>query len=564
MDSRLRTSFSNDLRIYNQFNDYIKRSMPKSKFDLSHDVKTAFNLGSLVPFLCLETLPNDRFKISSDIFLRFAPLVLPIMHRLEVCVDYFYVPNRILWDRWEDFISMKDDTLENPYIRIDQNDFEVPTDTAWRLHHYLGYPCPLNDGSVALFREEINVLPIAGYYKIWNDFYRNDQIQEEIFISLQSGDSGLNVDQGFFEDGGTPSQNPDVINYNLALINKNWNRDYFTAALPEAQAGDEVLIPLITSNRDLPFMPPNVDFGGPTRWRKYTDGTDNVSGDFDYAVNPAGGRSTRIDITDFVYLDIQETAGTIRELRYASQMQQFLERLNKVGDKYRDYIIGFFGNDPMPMNIDEAVYLGGWKAPVQISEVLNVVDIPSTTNALGDYAGFASSVKNGKNIEFGTPEHGHIYGIISVTPRSSYFQGEHRMWQRKEPMDYALPEFAMIGDQEILNRELKYQWDPLFTDQNDQTFGYIERYAEYKYHLDQYMGPMVREFRDFHLGRTFGEAANTPTLDALFVQCIPREYDVFVGVDEDQRGYDPTTFAYIYNNITAERVLPKVAITGKI
>ena len=499
-----------------QFDERQDRRLPHNTFDLSHDHKTTFKMGWLTPFLTLETLPGDRFTIDHEVMCRFAPLVLPIMHRVEMSLHYFYVPNRILWPSplgWEEFIAGNEQDLLWANVSVDNINRNS-------LNQYMGVPL---DNFFISQPTAVNALPFAAYAKIFDEFYRNPQIQDARFKPLQAGTN--NADYGTMVN-----QDP---------FKRNWNRDYFTSALPEAQFGEDILVPIV-----------GEDNLGPRQWRKVTDGTVPS----DAAVRTVGGGSESGTSGDEIYLDIQETSASMREFRLGAMLQEWMERLNRTGTRYRDFMKGFFSVDPSPQRIDDPEYIGGSKGRIVISDVLSTAQTIDSgddiTSPVGAYSGQAIALQNGNKLNYTTPEHGYIIGIINIQPRSSYFNGMPRHMQRRTHLDYAFPQFAQIGDQEILNKEVYYDWDPTNQAANDEIFGYIPRYSEYRYQNDIISGQMRDELQDFHLGRAFED---TQVLNESFIECTPRVSDVFI----TPTSTDHEVYCHIWNKIMVNRSLPK-------
>lgn len=551
---------SNQARNFSQFAsqpDNFKRK--KNLFDLSHDHKTTFSMGQLIPFLTVETLPGDDFRIDYEILCRFAPLYLPIMHRCDMTINYFYVPWRIIWSDWSKYITQSEDLLTPYYDQPLAANVSSGT-KRYMLVNYMGFPSRLFTPTVDTI--SVSAGPVAAYWKIWNEYYRNSQIQTEVEIPLSSGENDITGWSLYFGDA------PLFVAYKL------WNRDYYTSALPTPQIGVEVLVPIANDNYDIPggtYGPGDVK--GPYRWLTNLTHTPVSDGDLGIdAVSTGIAGGTAGSAGDLVYLDIQETSAPLRDFRLAARMLEFLERLMRTGQRYRDFLKGHFGVDPDPGTIDLPVYIGGSKGRVVISEVMSTaetVDVP-----VGAYAGQALAIERGKSqVKYFCKEHGFIIGIINIQPKSSYFQGLSKMWTRGVGLpltnpgnvyDYAFEEFAGIGDQEILMKELRLDLGttPANVAHNEDVFGYIPRYSDYRYMNDIVSAEMRTIWLSFHLSRLFvtgqvpADALTEPVLNSEFVSCIPRIDDVFqVGGAQEHEIY-----AHIFNNVQVWRSLPKFGI----
>lgn len=532
----------NVARQFNHFEEMQGQERPvgqKSTFDLSHDYKTSFKMGWLIPFLCEETYPNEDWNCSNQVDLQFSPLILPIMHRVNVETMYFYVPNRILWDGWEDFITGKDTATLPPHVLF--GGFSDTWENSY-LGNYFGLPqvqlTNWTDSDIA-----INAFPFAGYRKIWDEYFRRPQVQDEIFFPLIAGsNAGL------------------ASSVNALPLQKNWNMDYFTSALPEPQAGEEILIPLISEDlSDVAWVPTQTgtEFG-PSQWKQF-DGSLGLIENLQFQAAGGGHRLTGGPSGNEYYLDIQQTAATLAELREAVRLQEFMEKLNRTSFRYPEMIKGFFGVDPMRGTIQDPVFLGMSQGQVSVADVLQTAETRSNSSdaviaPLGSYAGYARFQDAGSTISYSTEEHGFIFGLICVSPRSSYgVTGlERKWWDRQTYLDYAWKEFAEIGDEAIQDQELFLDATDLSI--RDDVFGYTGRYNHLRYRNDYYTGQMGSDFADQHLGREFG---NAPALNTAFLRCEPRVEDVFQGIADNG---DHEIRAHIWNNVVVSRGLPKFGI----
>lgn len=527
----------------NSFDTRPEQYGERNMFDLSHDHKTSFHMGWLVPFLCLETLPGDTFYIRGDYMLRFAPLYLPIMHRVNMSVDYFYCPNRILWpgtsqDSWEFFITSVD-SVQSPYVTLVAGNHSFES-----IMCYMGLPSQIEVGVPTA--DSISALPLSAYLKIYDEYYRNDQIQGVKWFELVSGNNAA----GFVA----------ALGATYPPLYRNWPRDYYTSSTLTPQIGNDTLIPLIS---DYDATAATVL---PSKWRKLSDGTDPTT---DFLKTDNASTGTQLSDGTLVGLDIQETAGTIRELRYSLMLTEFLERMLRAGDRYRDVQKAFWGVDPQPNTVDRPQYIGGRKGRVVVSDVLSTAETVQSGDiqygALGEYAGQALALESvDGTLEHFCSEHGIILGIMSVYPNSSYMQGKHRMWwKRNDRLDYPWPQFALIGDDAVQNQEVLWDITGVATDPdwNTQTFGYNQRYAEWRYMNDVYSGQMrdaSMPWFSFHLGRVLdGADPDSFVLDGTFLECRPDFTRVF---RVDSSGDEHEVYAHIYNDIKVRRMLPKFGI----
>lgn len=497
----------------------IKVTAPQSNtFDLSHDVKMSGRMGNLMPCLALECIPGDKIDLACDTFTRFAPMIAPIMHRVNVYMHYFFVPNRILWDGWEDYIVDAPGAGALPQLTMNN------TWTAAQLAFadYLGVP-PWDAGT-STTPVDINALPFAAYQKIYSDWYRDQNLIAEPNWALTAGSN-----QGNLADLAT-------------MRRRAWEHDYFTAALPFAQKGTAVGLPLgeIVVNPDWAADGNQPYFVNSTLNKNahsaYTGNGTNIIATL--AIGPPPSDAVAYD-PDGALIN---TNTTINDLRRAYALQKWFEKNARAGTRYVENILVNFGVRSSDQRLQRAEYITGTKSPVVVSEVLNTTG-ESAGLPQGNMAGHAVSVGNGYGRSYFAEEHGYIIGIMSVMPLPAYQQGIPKNFLKTDPFDFFWPDFAHIGEQEILNNEL-YAYQATGTG----TFGYIPRYAEYKYMPNRVAGEFRTTLNFWHLGRIF---ASLPTLSQTFIEVDEAEQDRIFAVSGDDNLY-----IQILHNIKARRKMP--------
>lgn len=498
--------------------DSIKpNKVKRNKFSLSHERKFSMNMGDLVPIMCQEIVPGDNFRVNTETLMRLAPMLAPIMHRVNVYTHYFFVPNRLVWNEWEDFITGGRLGTSNPVAPyMGPPSFSVPESLYGKgsLWDYLGLPTGIQTGDTI----KVSALPFRAYQLIFNEYYRDQNLMPEITIYQASG-LEPNLEQM------------------LTLRKRCWEKDYFTSALPFAQRGGEALIPFSAevNYKDITDV-------------KYADGSSplsvgDVMADDQLMVHGLDvyGRVENIE-------SIENGTTTINDLRRAIKIQEWLERAARGGSRYIEAILSHFGVRSSDSRLQRPEYLGGGKSPVVISEVLSTVGTVQESEFApqGTMSGHGISVGNRNGFKRSFEEHGYVIGIMSVLPRTSYQQGIPRHFLREDKFDYYWPEFAHLGEQEVYNQELFYNAGSPAT--NTQTFGYQSRYAEYKYQPSTVHGDM-RDTLDFwHMGRIFESA---PVLNASFVTADPT-HRIFAVEDEEQH----KLWVQIYNEVDALRPMP--------
>lgn len=519
----------------------------RNTFDLSHEVKTSCNFGQLVPFYLEEVLPCDKFRVSTEMLLRFAPMLAPIMHRVDVFTHFFYVPNRLVWSEWEDFITGGEDGRAAPPLpTLSVSDTLSYESLRGTLFDYFGLP--INNPISSVERFSVNALPFRAYSLIWNEYYRDQNLQEE--ISIDEDVSGEVEVRGISD-----------VDY-FKLRYRCWQKDYFTSALPWTQRGGNVSVPIhgtalvennyrsATPGAFYPAEAGNSVYGE-MAFPRSNDGTH---------YNAMGHDNKGIPSIPMVY-DPQGTLSAsmsdgsidIQELRRANALQRYLERSAVVGSRYTEYLRGMWGVTPDDIRLMRPQFLGGGRAPVSISEVLQTSETGET--AQGSMAGHGVSASVSHAFKGFFKEHGFIIGILSVMPKPSYQNGLSRFWSRRDKFDYANQYFAHLGEQGILNKEIFATGTP----SDDEVFGYTPRYSEYRYHPSTVHGDFRTDLDYWHLGRSFDSA---PGLNSDFVSCDdPNLNRIFNVVNDPSR---PNGLHHIwiqlYNKVRAVRPLPKFGI----
>lgn len=584
----------------------------RSSFNLSHEKKLTCEMGKLVPILCVPGVPGDSWSVQSELMIRVAPMLAPIMHRVNVYVHYFKVPCRLLWDNFQDFITGgKDGTLEpalpvlnlnyvGTHTKLSEDSAEFLDARNSSLWDYLGLPSgddipsteDWNDPDNEHDQVLIQMLPFYAYQLIYNEYYRDENLDEEVEIPTH-------LDGALWQQGLTSKQ----INELLKLRNRAWEKDYFSGALPWPQRGEDVELPIAGSapvysnlgNFDIATLPTTVDtaryVGLTASHNSYPQGEiSTLSGSS--AVDEDGIYSVKLDSTQGVgneqvilqgktslnkegldkaklYADMsQVTSATINELRRAFALQRFLERNARGGCRYIEQIEAHFGVRSSDARLQRPEYLGGGKAQVVISEVLQtssdstsaLLGDGSSVTPIGEMYGHGISVGNTMKCRTFCEEHCYIMGIMSIVPKPTYQQGVPRDFLRKDKYDFFWPEFAHLGEQEIWQAEIYAK-----SNKPDSVFGYTPRYAEYKYIPSTVHGDFKGYMNYWHLGRVF---ENEPELNSEFVHVDETKDDlarIFSAQFEVENGemVDKVYqhfWCMIYNKIHAKRPMPRYGI----
>lgn len=454
----------------NIYNNVRSNRPGRSVFNLSYDKKFDGDMGYLYPVLCDEVVPGDVVKVGNQTVIRFQPLVAPIMHEINVYTHYFFVPYRLLDDDWEEFISggvQGDSAAVLPRWSPTKNG----KGTLW---DYLGFPVGVKPvGALPLD------FPRRAYNFVYNEYY-NDQTLNE---------------------GGVPLTNE-------TILKRAWEKDYFTSALPFQQRGTAPALPIsgITN----------------AQWSSadIIDGPEGTSLQFRY--NTLDGKASIPDsqavknarlFFNNNTVDFGEAATfDVSDLRLAFQIQRWMERNARSGVRYTEFLKAHFGVSPRDERLDRPEYIGGTKAPVIVSEVLQTSSTDDTTPQ-GNLAGHGISASGNIAGKYRVQEYGLIIGLMSVMPRSAYQQGINRQWLRRSKFDFYFPEFANLSEQPIETAEI---YASSLEAENTAVFGYQGRYNEMRSKSSMVCGNMRDTLDYWHLGRKF---TSKPLLNQSFIEC---------------------------------------------
>lgn len=522
------------------FSKVASKAPKSSTFNMSYDRKLSMNFGDLVPIHCQEVVPGDKISINPQHMVRMAPMLAPIMHEVNCFIHYFFVPNRIVWDNWEPFITGGQSGLDQHLLPTVSN---IPIGTG-SLADHLGLPLTVGRFAVGhngYLPNKLSLLPFLAYQKIWDEFYRD----ENMIKSLFRDENGNKVP--LFKEGNTDYAGeywPNFVEI-FKMRKRAWHHDYFTSALPFAQKGNAVKIPIFPQGN----VPLTYDMGSQTTIKDMAGNpapNKDLRSDVNGNLQDASGQPLSLDPSKNLRLNMTEqNVSTVNDLRRAFKLQEWLEKNARAGSRYAENILSFFGVRTSDGRLQRPEFLGGNKTPIMISEVLQQSSTDNTTPQ-GNMSGHGISVgKDGGFSKF-FEEHGYVIGIMSVVPKASYSQGIPRHFSKFDKFDYYWPQFEHIGEQPILNKEI-YAKDSVGFEA-DGVFGYVPRYSEYKYSPSTVHGDFKDSLYFWHLGRTFGPDT-PPKLNQSFIECNKDPLQRIFAVEDQSDKF----YCHLYQKITAKR-----------
>jgi hypothetical protein len=516
--------------------------MKRTKFDRSHVYKTTFNSGKLIPVFVDEVLPGDTTRMSVNYFARLATPIKPIMDNIYLDWFFFFVPNRLVWEHWQNFCFEQEDP-------DDSTDYVIPTvsatgnsDNAYigSLWDYFGLPVNTS-GNLS----GISALPFRGVYLIWNEWFRDENLQKS--VKIQKGDTNevLNSARSAEQPSWVFMSGTSIVP-GLACPPRGKRHDYFTSALPWTQKGPGVSIGLAgtasivdptpgagyllhsTANQLAAVSAYGGDASGSggrrittgnssitlTRYNSDTSAVGGFAGNTSDSITMAAqAASTYLGNDSYVDLDTSSIF-TINSLRTAFQMQKFYERLARGGSRYTEVLRSFFGVVSPDARLQRPEFLGSFTKMVNVNPIAQT-SATDDTSPQGNLSAYGVTAAKFHGFTKSFVEHGYVFGFVCARADLTYQQGINKMWLRSTVYDFYWPTFAHLGEQAIELRELYAQG----SEDDKKVFGYQERYAEYRYKPSQITGKfrssVVNGSLDkWHLSQFFN---NAPTLNEEFI-----------------------------------------------
>lgn len=503
------------------FNATAPARVPRSIFDLSHQHLMTGDLGYLYPVMALDCVPGDVMDISHELVVRFQPLVAPVLHEVNAYVHTFFCPWRLVDSDFEKLVTGGEDGTEAPTVEL----WGPTTKAVGSLWDHFGFPT----GSVVVSGIQPHTMLPNAYIKIYNEWFRDQLLVSEV-ADITATDDG-------------------------DIQKRSWEKDYFTSALPTLQKGTAPALPVTLSG--------TIDVDGQNATITGHSAGDATVRDLNVTdVGSAGlylqgypsSSSSAFRWTD-PQLEVDISSGTattfdISDLRLALAQQVILERNNRAGSRYTEWLQAHFRVAPRDERLDRPEFIGSFRAPVIMSEVLqtSASNLTGGSTPLAEQAGHGITVEKGRIGRYRCQEFGVIMSILSVMPRTVYSQGIDRQWIKATKWDFYNPALAHLSEQAVLEGEI---YANTGTNENQTIFGYQPRWNEMRYVQSKFVAKMRsgQTFDHWHIGRDF---TGRPSLNQTFIECTP-EKDYLASSGED------ALIVSVGNRVKAARPLPIVA-----
>lgn len=533
--------FRNKSANVHQFSMIPRADIPRSSFRIEKTHKTTFDAGYLVPVYVDEVLPGDTFNLSATMFARLSTPLFPIMDNLHMDTFYFFVPNRLVWDNWKKFMGEQTNPGDSISYVIPQMTTPAGGYAVGSVYDHMGLPTVGQLAAGATVSH--NALFLRAYNLIWNEWFRDENLQNSVTVSKGDG--------------------PDIP-ATYQLLRRGKRHDYFTSCLPWPQKGQSVSIPLGTR------APVYGDATAAANIAPMANGADvrqlignaAASPNLGYSgatVTPQQGWTFSGAQPLFADLTLA-TAATINQLRQSFQIQKLLERDARGGTRYTEIVRSHFGVISPDARLQRPEYLGGGSTAININPIAqtSATGVSGGTTPMGQLTAMGTAVSRGNGFHQSFTEHGMIIGMVSVRADLTYQQGLRKMWSRSTRYDYYFPAFAMLGEQAVLNKEIYIRGDA-----NDNlVFGYQERWAEYRHNPSTITGlfrsTSAGTIDPWHLAQKF---TALPTLNATFIQDTP-PVDRVVAVGAAANGQQFIMDCLFQNRVA--RPLPMYSVPGLI
>lgn len=480
----------------------------RAKFDRPFNLLTTMNEGDLVPIYVDEVLPADTFKINLNALVRMATPLYPVMDNANIDFYFFFVPARLLWNHFENLMGQNDSTFWAETVEYTTPQTTAPAE-GWNvgtIADYMGIPTGVKGLSV-------NSMPFRAYTKIWNEWFRDENLQQPVTQSKDdTTTAGSNTGTALTdaEAGGLPLK---VCKY----------KDYFTSCLPSPQKTSEpVTIPMLGNATvrlyDDPERTVKTTGGHLIVSTNWTNSTNNSLRDSDEDLGTYLEhylKSGELQYTKYMGADLTSTTGaTINELRQAIAVQHIFERDARTGTRYKEILKGAWGVTSPDARLDRSEYIGGYRLPININQVIQTSSTDSTSPQ-GNTAAYSMTTMSRNMCTYSATEHGYVLGLAAIRVDHSYQQGLPRMWTRTTRFSYYDPMLANLGEQAVLNREIYAQG----TAKDEEVFGYQEAWADYRYRTNMVTSEMRSTYAQTLDAWHYADKYNSlPTLSSSWIK----------------------------------------------
>lgn len=529
-------------------------NVPRARFKRDYSLLTTMNEGDLIPIYCDEVLPADTAKIDLNALMRMSTPLYPVMDNCYCDFYFFFVPSRLLWEHFENLMGQNDSTFWAEKVEYTTPKTTAPTG-GWNvgtLADYFGIPTGVEN-------LQVNSLPFRAYVKIWNEWFRDENLQQPVTMSktdATTAGSNTGTELTDAEAGGLPLK---VCKY----------KDYFTSCLPSPQKGEAVTLPMtggvpigfynpstgdVTTKTDkMKAIAAEIGIEGNPFFAPYWDIGEGPYKDKGLAMTAtSGGTTGGINLG----ADLSNaTAATINELRQAIAVQHILERDARTGTRYKEILQGAWGVTSPDARLDRSEYIGGYRLPININQVIQTSSTDSTSPQ-GNTAAFSMTTMSRNMATYSATEHGFIIGLAAVRIEHSYQQGLSRLWTRSTRFSYYDPMLANLGEQAVLNQEIYAQGNA----QDEEVFGYQEAWADYRYRTNMITSEMRSTYAQtldaWHYADKY---TNLPTLSSNWIKEGAENIDRTIAVQSDKSRQFICNF---YFDQTWTRAMPIYSMPG--
>lgn len=489
------------------FNQVPETHVSRTRFKRDQNILTTFDAGKLIPFYVDEVLPGDTFSIDTAAIIRMTTPKYPVMDDSYIDFYYFYCPNRILWDNFKRFMGEADSTPWNPTetYKVPKIIIDSDQDGAVRgypdentILDYMGVPTKIiQTGKTG--KIEINALPVRAYVKIWNEFFRDQNVGNPAVLNTGDDDEEYRAGSGN-ESEVSKEQILQYAHLGGYCLPVNRFHDYFSSCLPYPQRGPEVTIGLAGNAPVRPYSDTklkNISRGGEVN---YLNGINSATQGIQL-VGGAGGEGNPVklgvnDGNEFLTEDSAAYLGadlsnieatTINQLRQAFAVQHYYEALARGGSRYREQVRALFGVSISDKTVQVPEYLGGGRYHVNINQIVQTSGQGTNDGTpIGETGAMSVTPVSESSFTKSFEEHGFVIGVMCVRHDHSYQQGLERFWSRSDRLDYYFPQFANLGEQPVKKKEIMATG----TSEDEETFGYQEAWADYRMKPNRVSGKM--------------------------------------------------------------------------